>query len=475
MEVRRHFPIVDGERLAGQVVEIRSPFDGEGCSLVDQASAAQVEAAISAAARAAPLMREMPAHRRAELLRRMATLMGERAAALATAIRDEAGKPIQYARAEVSRCQQTFNFAAEEAGRLVEENVALDAVAPGAGRFGIIRRFPLGPVAAISPFNFPLNLSAHKVAPAIAAGCPVVLKPASQTPSAPCLMGEIALEAGLPPGALNVVPAPRAAADRLTTDPRLALLTFTGSPEVGWDMKARCGQKHIVLELGGNAAVMVHSDADLEWAAARCAVGAFAYAGQICISVQRIFVHAPVYDRFVEALLAAVRDQVATGDPRDEAVVCGPLISAGDVDRVLDWIGEACGGGARKLCGGERQGSVISPCVLEAVPRESKLGRLEAFGPVVQLDRYRDWDDAIAKVNDSSYGLQAAVFTNDLAGLWRCYEGIDVGGVIHNDASMFRADHMPYGGIKDSGFGREGLRYAIEDMTELKILALYPR
>jgi acyl-CoA reductase-like NAD-dependent aldehyde dehydrogenase len=375
----------------------------------------------------------------------------------------------------VARCQSTFIFAAEEAGRMVEENVALDAVAAGAGRFGVIRRFPIGPAAAISPFNFPLNLSAHKVAPALAAGCPVLLKPASQTPSAPCLLGELGLEAGLPPGALNVVPAPRKAADQLTTDPRLALLTFTGSPEVGWDMKARCGQKHIVLELGGNAAVVVHSDADLDWAAARCAIGAFAYAGQICISVQRILVHAPAYERFVEAFLGAVRDQVPYGDPRDEQVVCGPLISAWDAERIVEWIGEAEAGGAHRLLGGERQGSVVTPCVLEGVPGDSKLGTLEAFGPVVQLERYDDWDQAIAMVNDSRFGLQAGVFTNDLAGLWRCYEGIDVGGVIHNDASIFRADHMPYGGIKDSGFGREGLRYAIDDMTELKILALWPR
>jgi glyceraldehyde-3-phosphate dehydrogenase (NADP+) len=474
-EQRHFFPIIAGERASGRSRPTLSPFDGREVGLVDRASSDQVGQAIDAAVKAAPAMAALPAHERAGKLRRMATLLHERAERLAELLCDEAGKPIQHARAEVARCEQTFALAAEEAGRLVDDNVALDAVPAGSGRFGIVRRFPVGAVAAISPFNFPLNLSAHKVAPALAAGCSVVLKPASQTSMTPCLLGEIGLDVGWPAGAFNVVPADRSAADQLINDRQLKLITFTGSPEVGWDLKARAGQKRVVLELGGNAAAIVHSDADLAWAVGRLATGAFAYAGQICISVQRILLHAPIYEAFVARFLDEVRQRVPYGDPRDDKVVVGPLIDAANAARVVEWIEEARQGGARVLCGGGRQGNVVTPAVLEKVPRQCHLGKDEAFGPVVAIESYRDWSEAIRKANDTRYGLQCGVFSNDLAGVWRCFQEIEVGGVIHNDAPTFRVDQMPYGGVRDSGLGREGVRYAIEDMTERKLLALYPR
>ncbi|MBN2361838.1 MAG: aldehyde dehydrogenase family protein [Deltaproteobacteria bacterium] len=474
-EQRRCYPIIGGERVPGRTRPVVSPFDGRTVGEVDHASSVQVSAAIAAAVRAVPAMRALPAHERAAALQRMVDLLRQRADALADALCDEAGKPIQYARAEVTRCQQTFAMAAAEAARLTDESVALDAVPAGAGRFGIVRRFPIGAIAAISPFNFPLNLSAHKVAPALAAGCSVVLKPASRTPLTPCLLGEIGLDAGLPAGAFNVVPTDRAAADQMIGDPRLKLITFTGSPAVGWDLKARAGRQRVVLELGGNAAAVVHSDADLAWAVDRIASGAFAYAGQVCISVQRVLLHAPIYEAFAARFLDQVRQRVPYGDPRDDKVVVGPLIDGASADRLLSWIEEARQGGARVLCGGGRSGNVVTPCVLEKVPRQSHLGSDEAFGPVVALESYRDWSEAIRKANDTRYGLQCGVFSNDLAGVWRCFQEIEVGGVIHNDAPTFRVDQMPYGGIKDSGLGREGIRYAIEDMTERKLLALYPR
>lgn len=471
----REYPLfLAGEWAAGsERVEIRSPWEGEAVGAVAFGDEDVIRAALARGHEAEPALARLTAHERRHLCRRVAEGIAARADELAELIRDEAGKPITVASAEVERGVQTFEFAAEEAGRL-SEAVDLDAVAAGAGRVGLVRRLPVGLVAAVSPFNFPLNLVAHKLAPAFAAGCPVVLKPASQTPMTALALAQICEEAGLPKGGLSVIPASRAAADVLTTDPRVKLLSFTGSPQVGWAMKERAGRKRVVLELGGNAGVIVHDDTDVERAARRAGFGAFVYAGQVCISVQRIFVQARAYERFKRALLDWIEGELRVGDPRDPRVLCGPLIDEKNAARVLAWIDEAKARGARLLCGGERRGNVVTPALLEEVPGDARLSCEEAFGPVATLEPYEELDDAIARVNDSAYGLQAGVFTDSLAHVWRCYERLEVGAVIHNDVPTFRVDHMPYGGVKDSGFGREGVPFAVEDYTERRLLALRP-
>jgi glyceraldehyde-3-phosphate dehydrogenase (NADP+) len=395
---------------------------------------------------------------------------------LAAAIRDEAAKPQKLAVGEASRSAKTFENASEECKRLADgEGVGLDSVAAGEGRYGIIQRFPVGPVLAISPFNFPLNLSAHKVAPAIAAGCPVILKPASQTPSAAVMLGRIAVEAGLPPEAISVLPCDRKTADAMVEDERFRLISFTGSPEVGWALKRRSDKKRVVLELGGNAAALVGEDADLEWAVRRLAGGAFAYAGQVCISVQRILVATSRYEGFVERLVEETTARVQVAHPKDPSCIMSSMIDRANAERIADWIEAAQKGGARVRCGGERQGNVVTPTVLTDVDPAAEISCKEAFGPIVTVEPFDTWDEAIRRTNASDYGLQAGVFTNDLRAVWRCFNEIEVGAVIHNDYPTFRVDMMPYGGVKDSGFGREGLRWSIADMTEERMLALWPR
>jgi len=433
-----------------------------------------VELAVQAARESFHAISEMPAHRRCEILRGIAQGISERSDELAQTICDEAGKPIKLARGEVERAITTFSFAADEALRIGGETIPLDCVPGGVGRLGITRRFPAGPVLAISPFNFPLNLVAHKVAPAIASGNSIVLKPASQTPMSALTLAEIALDAGLPPGVLNVIPCRRDVADRMVEDPRFGILSFTGSAAVGWDLKGRAGRKKVILELGGNAAAIVEPDVDVEGVASRLAVGSFAYAGQICISVQRIFVHRSIERRFIDSLLKHTEEDIRWGDPRDPEVICGPLIDSGNVERILGWIEEARSRGAEVLCGGERHGNVVTPTVITGADPRLRIVAEEAFGPVVVVDTYSSFDEAISKVNDSAFGLQAGIFTNDLGRVFRAFERIEVGGLIHNDYPTFRVDPMPYGGVKSSGFGREGLRYAIEEMTELRLLVLRP-
>jgi glyceraldehyde-3-phosphate dehydrogenase (NADP+) len=468
--------LVAGESVAGQTREILSPHNGEPVSEVQFAGPREIESAMAAAGRAAVTMRQLPIHERAAILSRMAGAIDAQHEQLAAAIRDEAAKPQKLAAGEAKRCAKTFENAAEECKRMADgEGVGLDSVPAGEGRYGIIRRFPLGPVLGISPFNFPLNLSAHKVAPAIAAGCPVVLKPASQTPSAAVMMGRIAVEAGLPPEAISVLPCDRKTADAMVDDDRFRLITFTGSPEVGWALKRRADKKRVVLELGGNAAALVGEDADLDWAVPRLAAGAFAYAGQVCISVQRIFVAAAVYRTFVERLVERTRERVNVAPPTDPDCILSAMIDTSNAERIVDWIRAAEQGGARLLCGGERQGNIVTPAVLTGVAPSADVACREAFGPIVTVDPFDSWDEAIHRVNDSAYGLQAGVFTNDLAAVWRCFNEIEVGAVIHNDYPTFRVDMMPYGGVKDSGFGREGLRWSIADMTEERMLALWPR
>ncbi len=450
---------------------VTDPFTGKTVAEVCRAGPAEAEEAVRAAVAAFADTKRLPAWHRAEALARIAAGLAARREELARTITAEAGKPIADARREVERAIRTFTAGAEEAKRIPGELIPMD-LAPGFESYtGLARRFPVGPVLGITPFNFPLNLVAHKVAPALACGNPLVLKPAPQTPLTALLLGEIVLETGLPPGAFSVLPCDNAVAERLVTDPRFAMLSFTGSAAVGWMLKAKCGKKRVALELGGNAGVIVEADADLELAAQRCATGGFSYAGQTCISVQRIFVQEAVYDRFVGMLLDRVA-QLKVGDPADEATVVGPLIDEAAARRVEDWIAEATAQGARVLAGGRRSGSLVEPTVLADVTPTMKVSCREVFGPVVTVSRYARFADALAALNDSDYGLQAGVFTRDVARLFRAFRDLQVGTVLANEIPTFRADHMPYGGVKDSGLGREGVRYAIEEMTELKLLVL---
>jgi len=389
----------------------------------------------------------------------------------ARTITTEAGKPITDARREVGRAIQTFSVASEEAKRIPGEIVPLD-LTPGTDAYlGLVRRFPIGPVLGITPFNFPLNLVAHKVAPCLACGNPIVLKPAPQTPLTALLLGEVVLEAGLPAGALSVVPCDNTVAEHLVTHPGLKVLSFTGSASVGWMLKAKSGKKRVLLELGGNAGVIVEPDADLGIAAQRCVTGGFAYAGQTCIAVQRIYVHESVHDRFVAELLARVA-QVKAGDPLEEATVVGPLIDEAAARRVEDWIAEAVAQGAKLLAGGKRSGPLVEATVLADVSPAMKVSCREVFGPVVTVNRYQRFEEAIQALNESDYGLQAGLFSRDVDRIFKAYRELDVGTVLANEVPTFRADHMPYGGVKDSGLGREGVRYAIEEMTEPKLLVL---
>lgn len=455
----------------GDSAEIISPYDGSVAGTVHRATATHAEAAIRAAQHAFETTRKMPSYERQRILRAVSDGISENREELATLMALEAGKPIRTARAEVDRAVFTFAVAAEEATRIGGEWLPLDLQPSSAGRGAIVRRFALGPILAITPFNFPLNLVAHKVAPAIAAGCTMVLKPAPKTPLCALRLAEIVQSAGLPDGAFNVLPLTNPDAERLVSDDRLKLLSFTGSAAVGWSLKAKAGKKKVVLELGGNAAVIVHSDADVDDAALKCVRGGFSYAGQSCISVQRIFVQREVEQRFTEKLVAGAR-QLKTGDPLEESTDVGPMIDEGAARRAGEWIEEALAGGAQLLCEGKRRGALLEPTVLTHTKARMRVSCDEVFAPVVIIEPYDDFDEAIRRVNDSPYGLQAGVFTSDARLLFRAFEQIEVGGVIANDVSSFRIDHMPYGGVKDSGLGREGLRYAIEDMTEPRLLVL---
>ncbi|MBV9574902.1 MAG: aldehyde dehydrogenase family protein [Acidobacteriales bacterium] len=464
--------LLDGKWVEdGDAIEIRSPFDGSVVGRVFQGRRVHAEAAIAAAVKAFGTTRRLPAFERQRVLRRVAQNIQERKEEFAHTMALEAGKPIKAARTEVERAIFTFSVAAEESTRIPGEYLSLDWQEYTAGRWGIVRRFPLGPIAGITPFNFPLNLVAHKVAPAIASGCSMVLKPAPQTPMTALLLAESVQQAGWPDGALNVLPLANEDAGLLVSDDRLKMISFTGSAAVGWDIKARAGKKKVVLELGGNAAVIVHSDADLGYAADRCVAGGFAYAGQTCISVQRILVERSVSSKFTELLLAGVK-KLKSGDPLDSGTDLGPLIRESDAVRASDWVQEAVRGGARLLCGGQRSGSVLEPTVLTATRPEMKVNCQEIFAPVVTVEPYDDLNEALRQVNNSAYGLQAGIFTRDVKLLFNAYEELEVGGLIAGDIPSFRIDHMPYGGIKDSGLGREGLRYAIEEMTEPRLLVM---
>jgi acyl-CoA reductase-like NAD-dependent aldehyde dehydrogenase len=460
-----------GEWGTGTTYTVRCPYDGEPVATVHRAGRDDLERAIQGAVRAFDVTRKFPAYQRSTILRDIARIIGERSEELARTIALEAGKPIKQARLEVGRTVNVFAVAAEEAGRFEDEVLHLDALPGGERREGIVKRFPIGPVAAITPFNFPLMLSAHKIAPAIAAGCSVVQKPASQTPVSALKLAEIVLEAGWPAEALSVLPLSSADADPLAEDDRFKLLTFTGSPLVGWDLKSRSGAKRVTLELGGNAGVIIHEDANLARAAERCVVGGYSYAGQSCISVQRIFVHEKVYDSFIEELIPRV-EALKVGHPLDESSDLASMITENDAKRVGEWLEEATGAGAQYLTGGGIERGVVRPTVVAGAAPELRVNCNEIFAPVVTVQPYADFDEALNAVNSSAYGLQAGVFTNDVNRIFHAYEELEVGGVMVNEIPSWRIDSMPYGGVKQSGFGREGLKYAIEEMTEPRLLVI---
>jgi acyl-CoA reductase-like NAD-dependent aldehyde dehydrogenase len=463
--------LIDGRWVeTGRWLEVRSPYDGDVVGRVAQAGAEETKAAVDAAARA--MATPLPAHERAATLDRVAKLLEERADEAARTICAEAGKPLKAARVEASRAVSTFTMAAAEARRLAGDVVPMDASPAGVGKLAFTIREPIGVVAAISPFNFPLNLVAHKVAPALAAGCAVVLKPASQTPLSALFLAALELEAGLPDGWLNVVCGSASEiGDVLVADERVRLITFTGSSSVGWGLRERAPRKRVNLELGNATPVIVAADADLDDAAARLAANAFSFAGQSCISVQRIYVERPALDEFLERFLPRV-GALKVGDPADEATDVGPVISTSERERVLAWIEEARERGAEILAGGRLDGDLVAPTVVAHAPDDAKISCEEVFGPVCGIWAYDTLDEAIALANGTRYGLQAGIFTRDVKAALRAAEALRFGGVTVNEAPTFRADQMPYGGVKDSGNTREGPAYAVREMTEERLVVL---
>lgn len=460
---------IGSERTA----EVRAPFDGRVVAKVAQASPGQAEEALEFAYRAFPRVSSQSTGRRREVLHRMVEGIKRREKELSRAICDESGKPIKAAMGEVKRAIETFTLAAAELTSFHGRTVPIDLDAASEGYECEVRRFAGGVVVGIVPFNFPLNLGAHKVAPALAVGAPIIIKPPPQAPSAQLILAEIAQEAGADPAALQVLPCDNAVAEKLATDPRVRILSFTGSARVGWHLKSKAPGKAL-LELGGNAAAVVCADADLDWAAQRCAVGGFTYAGQVCIKVQRILVEAPVYETFVEKLVARAK-ATPVGDPHREETVVGPVIDDASAERIEQWVNEAKAAGAKVLAGGTRNGRLFSPTVLANAPKDAKVCREEIFGPVIVVSPVRDFDAALDEVNASTYGLQAGIFTHDLRKARQAYHRLEVGGVIVNDFPTFRSDSYPYGGVKASGLGREGVRSSMEELTEERVLVMRAR
>ena len=448
---------------------IADPFTGQVVGEMALASADDLERAIVAAEDAFEVTRGQSAFERERMLRETAAGIAARRRDLVERMIAESGKPRRFADAEVTRAISTFTLAAEEAKRFGGDVLPVDVSESSEGYFALTRRFPRGPVAGISPFNFPLNLIAHKVAPALATGSTIVVKPPMQSPLTSLLLAEILERAGVPDGAVNFLHMVPEVAERLATDDRFTMLSFTGSAKVGWMLKSKSGRKPVLLELGGNAGMIVHRDADLAWAAERAAAGGFAHAGQVCIKVQRLLVDAGIADQWIPTFVDRV-DDLRMGDPRDPETVVGPLIDDGQADRVEAWIQEALDLGANLLTGGRREGRFIRPAVLSGVPSNARAWRDEVFGPVVALERYTDFEEAVARVDDSRYGIHAGVFTHDIRRIDHAFRNLTVGGVIVNDYPTFRVDNFPYGGVKQSGLGREGVRWAMEAMTEPRIL-----
>lgn len=457
--------------FANTDLEVTDKYSGEVATRVAMADAKTIDEAIAWSVKAEKAMAALPPYERQAILNHCVKRFQERADELAQALCIEAGKPIKDARGEVTRLIDTFRVAAEEAVRIDGEVLNLEISARAKGYRGFIKRVPVGPCSFISPFNFPLNLAAHKVAPAIAAGCPFVLKPASRTPIGALIIGEVLAETDLPKGAFSVLPCHRDGADLFTEDERFKLLSFTGSPVVGWDLKARAGKKKVVLELGGNAACVVDEDADLDDAVERIIFGAFYQSGQSCIGVQRIYGHAKIYDELKQRLVERTK-KLKKGDPKDEDTFIGPMISESEATRLHNWINEAVEKGGSLLCGGQRDGAMLDPTLLENVPDGCAVVAEEAFGPVAVLETFTDFDAVLERVNDSVFGLQAGIFTRDLYKAQKAWDVLEVGGVVIGDVPSWRVDNMPYGGVKDSGLGREGIRWAIQDMTEERLLVI---
>ena len=463
---------INGEwRETSAELQVLSPYDGSLVGVVSQGSALELTEALDAAHAAFEVLKGWPAYKRAAAMEGVVDGLKARKAEIAGIIAREAGKPARDSAREVERTITTFKAALEESKRLEGSIIPLDIMEGSEGRFGLVKRFPVGPVFGISPFNFPLNLVAHKVAPAMACGNPIIIKPASKTPLTALLLAEIIDAAGWPAGGVNVVPCTGAVAEGLLDDERLKKLTFTGSPAVGWKLKAKASRMKVTLELGGNAGAVVTEGADLAEAAKRCTMGAFSYAGQVCISVQRIYVHGSVFDEF-KGLYLKECAALKLGDPLDPATDVGPMIDSKSVERTNGWVAEALRDGAELLAGAEPSGNLFPPTVLTGTTRSMKVCTEELFAPVVTLERYDNFEEVIALVNSGQYGLQAGIFTGDIARALYAFETLDVGGVIINDVPTYRSDNMPYGGVKMSGFGREGIKYAIEEMTELKVLVL---
>jgi acyl-CoA reductase-like NAD-dependent aldehyde dehydrogenase len=464
--------LVAGKWMAGgDQFDVKSPWDGSVVARVGKPSQADVEAAVTAAHEAFKESRKLPVHARSEALMHISDRLKERVDEVAELIAREGGKPLKWSKVEAARAVSTFRWAAEECRRLDGEVMRFDTEEALGSRMGIIRRFPMGPVLAIAPFNFPVNLVAHKMAPALAVGCPVIIKPATKTPLGALLLGELFAETDLPPGLCSVIPIGGSEAGELAKDPRIAKISFTGSSEVGWELKRADPRKAVTLELGGNAGVIVHEDGDLDKAAQRIAFGGYYQAGQSCISVQRVFVHEPVADRFTEQLVDEV-GKLKTGDPMDPDTDVGPVIDHDALERISAWVDEAVQGGAEVLVGGKREDPLYLPTVLTRTSGDMKVRCEEIFGPVTTLETYRDFDEVLETVNETRYGLQAGLFTRDMKRIMQAHRDIEVGGLIVNDVSAFRADQMPYGGVKDSGQGREGLKYAMQEMTETKVMVL---
>lgn len=471
--LKKQYPYYLANRAvyANEDLKVFDKYTQEQASCVALADAKAIDQAISAGEAATDAMRRMPAYERQAVLDHCVKRFNERFDELANALCVEAGKPIKDAQGEVTRLIDTFRIASEEATRIGGDVIPMEISARAKGYSGMTKRVPIGLCSFISPFNFPLNLAAHKVAPAIAAGCPFILKPASLTPIGAILIGEILAETNLPEGAFSILPCRRDGAGLFTEDERLKLLSFTGSPNVGWALKAKAGKKPVILELGGNAACIVDHDADIDDAVNRIVFGAFYQSGQSCIGVQRINIHETVYAEFKQKLVAATQ-ALTMGDPKDPKTFIGPMISETEAERLESWINEAIQDGAKLLCGGKREGVMLQASLLEGVGATQKLRNEEAFGPVAILDSFNDFDAALKSINESKFGLQAGIFTRDIYKAQKAWDTLDVGGVIIGDVPSWRVDHMPYGGVKDSGLGREGIKYAIEDMTEIRLMVI---
>lgn len=469
---KRYRVLIGGEWLGDDLpgIDVVNPYDGSVIGVVPEAGEREVERAVLAARNGFAEISNMPAYKRSEILARTAEFILRDKEEIAAIIAKEAGKSWKFALAEAERSAETFRFASLEAKSSHGEIVPMDASPVSAGRFGFYVRVPIGVIGAITPFNFPLNLVAHKVAPAIAAGNSLVLKPATKTPLTSVKLAELMEEGGLPAGGLNLLIGSGATiGNRLVEDERLAMITFTGSPPVGREIKSRCGLKRVTLELGSNSPTIIEEDADLDAAVARCVVGSFANSGQVCISVQRIFVNRIRYDEFVEKFVEATR-RLKVGDPLDKGSDIGPMISRKELDRAVAWLEEARRMGARVETGGEVVGNCLKPTILTGVTRDMQVVCSEVFAPIVSVLPYDTFDEALEMADDSVYGLQAGVYTNDINKAFKAVKRLDVGGVIINDVPTFRVDHMPYGGNKESGLGREGLRYAMEEMTNIKMV-----